>query len=71
MERGKAIITDGIRLPDEQQMKDIDKIGYILKILETVQIKEKEMKEKFQQRVSATVKTDIKIEIEWKKSDGS
>ena len=71
MERGKAIITDGIRLPDEQQMKDIDKIGYILRILETVQMKEKEMKEKFQQRVSATVKNDIKIEIEWKKSDGS
>ena len=47
MERGKAIITDGIKLPDEQQMKDIDKIGYILRILETVQMKEKEMKEKF------------------------
>ena len=28
MERGKVIITDGIRLPDGQQMKDIDKIGY-------------------------------------------
>ena len=28
VERGKVIITDGIRLPDGQQMKDIDKIGY-------------------------------------------
>ena len=28
MERGKVIRTDGIRLPDEQGMKDIDEAGY-------------------------------------------
>ena len=42
-------------------MKDIDEAGYTyLGILETDKIKEKE-------RVSVTVKTDIKIEIGWKK----
>ena len=28
MERGKVIRTDGIRLPDGQDMKDIDETGY-------------------------------------------
>ena len=36
MERGKVIRTDGIRLPDAQDMEDIDEGGYsylgILKI---------------------------------------
>ena len=42
-------------------MKDIDEAGYTyLGILETDKIKEKE-------RVSVKVKTDIKIEIGWKK----
>ena len=48
MERGKVIRTDGTRLPDEQDMKDIDGAGYTyLGILETDKIKGKEMKEKF------------------------
>ena len=48
MYRGKVIRTDGIRLPDGQDMKDIDEAGYtFLDILETDMIKEKEMKEKF------------------------
>ena len=48
MERGRIIRTDGIRLPGEQHMKDIDETGYsYLRILETDNIKEKEMKEKF------------------------
>ena len=48
MERGKVIRTEGIRLPDEQDMKDIDGAGYTyLGILETDKIKGKEMKEKF------------------------
>ena len=47
MERGKVIRTDGIRLSDEQDMKDIDEAGYTyFGILETDKIKEKEMKEK-------------------------
>ena len=29
MERGKVIRTDGIRLPDGQQLKDIDETDYI------------------------------------------
>ena len=38
-ERGKVIRTDGIRLPDEQHMKDIDETGYTyLGILETDKI---------------------------------
>ena len=48
MERGKVIRTDGIRLPNGQDMKDIDKAGCTyLGILETDKIKEKEIKEKF------------------------
>ena len=48
IERGKVIRTDGIRLPDGKHMKYIDGTGYThLGILETDQIKEKEMKEKF------------------------
>ena len=48
MERRKVIRTDGIGLPDGQDMKDIDETGYTyLGILETDKIKEKEMKEKF------------------------
>ena len=41
MERGKIIRTNGIRLPDGQHMKDIDKTGYTyLGISETDKIKE-------------------------------
>ena len=48
MERGKVIRTDGIRLSDGQDMKDIDETGYTyLGIWETDKIKEKEIKEKF------------------------
>ena len=61
IERGKVIRADGIRLPDEQHMKDINENGFTyLGILETDKIKEKEMK-------NVMVKTDIKIEIEWRK----
>ena len=61
IERGKVIRADGIRLPDEQHMKDINENGFTyLGILETDKIKEKEMK-------NVTVKTDIKMEIEWRK----
>ena len=61
IERGKVIKADGIRLPDEQHMKDINENGFTyLGILETDKIKEKEMK-------NVTVRTDIKIEIEWRK----
>ena len=48
MEREKVIRTDNIRLPDGQNMKDINETGYTyLGILETDKSKEKEMKEKF------------------------
>ena len=48
MEREKVIRTDGIRLPDGQDMKDINETGYTyLGILETDKINEREMKEKF------------------------
>ena len=61
IERGKVIRADGIRLPDEQHMKNINETGFTyLGILETDKIKEKEMK-------NVTVRTDIKIEIEWRK----
>ena len=40
MDRGEVIRTDGIRLPDGQQLKDIDETDYIyLGILETDKIK--------------------------------
>ena len=45
MERGKVIRTDGIRLLDGQDMKNIDEAGYIT-VLETDMIKKK-LKEKF------------------------
>ena len=48
MESEKVIRTDGIRLPDGQDMKDVDQAGYTyLEILETDNIKEKEMKQTF------------------------
>ena len=48
MDRGKDIKTDDIRLPDGQDMKDIDETGNTyLGILETDKINEKEMKRKF------------------------
>ena len=48
METGKVIRTDGIRLPNGQDMKNIDETGFTyLGILETDKIKEKEMMEKF------------------------
>ena len=44
----KLLKTNGIRLPDGQDMEDIDETGYTyLRILETDKIKEKEIKEKF------------------------
>ena len=47
MERGTIIRTDGIRLPNRQYLKNIDKTGYkCLGIWETDKIKEKEMEEK-------------------------
>ena len=47
MERGSIIGTDGIRLPNKQHLKNIDKTGYkCLEIWETDKIKEKEMEEK-------------------------
>ena len=40
------VVFYGIRLPDEQHMKDIDQTGYTyLGIVETDKIKEREMKE--------------------------
>ena len=51
MDRGKVIKTDDIRLPDGQDMKDIDETGYTyLVILETDKIKEKEIKRKFSKK---------------------
>ena len=48
MERGKVVTINGIRLPDEQDMKDIDETDYTyLGILEIDKTKEKEMKKKF------------------------
>ena len=39
MDKGKVIRTDGIRLPDEQNIKNIDEAGYAyLRILETDKI---------------------------------
>ena len=47
MDRGKDIKSDDIRLPDGQDMKDIDETGNTyLGILETDKINEKEMKRK-------------------------
>ena len=68
-ERGKVIRADGIRLPDGQQMKDIDETGFTyLGILETYKIKAKEMKEKFSKEYLLRLQLIlIKIEIEWKK----
>ena len=51
MYRGKVIRTDGIRLRDGQDMKDIDEAGYTylgyLRIFETDKVKENEMTKKF------------------------
>ena len=48
MERGKVVRIDDIRLPDGQDMKDIDEVDYTyLGILETDKIKDKEIKGNF------------------------
>ena len=48
MDRGKVIRTDGIRLPDGQNMNDIDETGYTyLAVLDIDKIKKKEIQEKF------------------------
>ena len=64
MERGKVIRADGIRLPDEQPMKDIDETGYTyLGILETDKIKEKEMKEKFSKEYLRQLRLILKSKL--------
>ena len=64
MERGKVIRTDGIRLPDGQDMKDIDQAGYTyLGILETDKVKEKKMKEKFSKEYLRRLKVILRSEL--------
>ena len=64
MERRKVIRTDSIRLPDEQDMKDIDQTGYkYLGILETQKIKEKKMKEKFSKEYLPRLKLILRLKL--------
>ena len=64
MERGKVIRTDGIRLPDGQQLKDIDETDYIyLAILETDKIKEKEMKKKFSKECLRWLRLILRLKL--------
>ena len=57
IQRGKVTRTDGIQLPHENNIKDIDETGYkYFRILEGEEIKHQEMKEKIN-------KEYIKIEI--------
>ena len=64
MERRKVIRTDSIRLPDEQDMKDIDQTGYkYLGILETEKIKEKKMKEKFSKEYLPRLKLILRLKL--------
>ena len=64
MERGKVIRTDGIRLPDGQQLKDIDETDYIyLAILETDKIKEKEMKKKFSKEYLRWLRLILRLKL--------
>ena len=64
MERGRVIRTDGIRLPDGQQLKDIDETDYIyLAILETDKIKEKEMKKKFSKEYLRWLRLILRLKL--------
>ena len=47
MKRGKVVKCDGIKLPNNEVMKEVEKEGYTyLGIVELNKIKENEMKEK-------------------------
>ena len=47
LKRGKMVACDGIQLPNEEVMKNVDEKGYTyLGVIETDEIKEKEIKEK-------------------------
>ena len=64
MERGNVIRTDSIRLLDGQHMKDIDETGYTyLGILETGEVKEKEMKEKFSKEYLRRLKLILRLKL--------
>ena len=68
MKRGKRAEDDGIWLPDGQMMKDLGESGYkYLGILESDQIKMKEMKEK----VTKEYKRRIKLLLESKLNGGN
>ena len=71
-ERGKVIRTNVVRLPDGQDMKDIDEAGYIcLGILETDKIKEKEMKENFSKEYMRRLRLILRSKLNGRNRYGS
>ena len=67
LKRGKIIQCDGVKLPDYQEMKQMEEGGCkYLGILEGDQIMEKEMKEVFRKEYPRRLKLVLKsVKAEW------
>ena len=66
LKKGKLVKFDGIHLPNQEIMKEVDENGYpYLATLELDAIKEHEMKSKVTAEYKKEVQVDIEIQIEW------
>ena len=66
LKKGKLVKFDGIHLPNQEIMKEVDENGYpYLATLELDEIKEHEMKSKVTAEYKKEVQVDIEIQIEW------
>ena len=67
LKRGKIVKMEGVVLPDGQVMKEIEDRGYrYLGILETDELKEKEMKDLFSKEYKCRLKLVLKSKLSGK-----
>ena len=67
LKRGKVVSSEGVSLPDEQMMKEMDNTGYkYLGILEYDKVKEKKMKDVFAAEYKRRIKLVLKSELNGK-----
>ena len=68
IQRGKVTRTEGIQLPDGNNIKDIDETGYkYLGIIEGEEIKHQEMKEKDKKGIHKEIESNTKVKTQlWK-----
>ena len=64
IQRGKVTWTEGMQLPDGNNIKDIDESGYkYLGIIESKKIKQQEMKEKIKNEYKTRLKAILKSKL--------